>query len=287
MTTEKKMVLNDYVKKASVLFALPETALRMQELLNDDTSSLADVADVVSIDPNLTSMLLKIANSAFYNFPSTIDTVSRAINIIGTEGVFNLALASSAVNCFKGIPENVIDLELFWRHSVDTALICKELAARLNNKNQERLFVIGLLHNLGELICANQNPEMAKECAIPNKNTAPWEWQQAKLGFTYAELSEGLLKDWQLPANIHNVVGNQHNPEKSAFPIEANILCLASHIASDLASKNGYDATNHDIVDFTDRLGITADNIQQAVEFASLEAITILSILNPVAGTIF
>ncbi|PID43546.1 MAG: HDOD domain-containing protein [Proteobacteria bacterium] len=287
MKGESDMAISDYVKKANELFALPETALRVQEILNDDQSSLADVADVIAIDPNLTSMLLKMANSAFYNFPSKVDTASRAINIMGSEAVFNLVLASSTVDCFRNVPEDVIDLNSFWRRSVDCALICKELGVRINSRNQERFFVIGLLHNLGELICASQTPELAKECASPAENLRPWELQRSKLGFTYARLSSELMKSWRLPAEIYNTIGNQHTPENSAFPVEARILCLSSRIAFYLSLQDDIDLGDQGYIDLANQLNLTPDDIQGAIEFANIEAITVLSILNPTAGVIF
>ncbi len=287
MSVSGKVGVNDYIDQAKELFALPETAIRLQELLNDDRSSLSDVADVVSIDPNLTSMLLKVANSAFYNFPSSIDTVSRAINVIGSEAVFNLALASSAVDCFQNTPKDVIDLELFWRHSVDTALICKELGQQIKSRNKERLFVIGLLHNLGELICATETPERAKECTLISESVAPWALQKEVLGFTYAELSMALLKAWKLPPEIYNTVGHQHSPDESSFPVEAGLLFLSTRLAFNLSLNHQYDGDDQYSVELAAKLGLTADHIQEAIEYANLEAINILSILNPLAGAIF
>lgn len=287
MSDRGRITVEAYTEKATELFALPETALRLQELLNDDRSSLSDVADVVSIDPNLTTMLLKVANSAFYNFPSSIDTVSRAINVIGSEAVFNLALASSAVDCFQNTPKNVIDLELFWRHSVDTALICKELGQQIRSKNKERLFVIGLLHNLGELVCATETPDLAQACAQDNPTIPPWTRQKNTLGFTYAELSMALLKAWKLPPEIYNTVGNQHTPEQSSFPVEAGLLYLSTRLALSLSVEQHFEEEDRLTLELANRLGLSTEHIQEAIEYANLEAINILSILNPLAGAIF
>ena len=58
--------------------------MRIFELLNSPDSSAKEIGDVIIQDPNLTARLLKIVNSPFYNFVSRIDTVSRAIAVVGS-----------------------------------------------------------------------------------------------------------------------------------------------------------------------------------------------------------
>ncbi|MCP5213118.1 MAG: HDOD domain-containing protein [Hahellaceae bacterium] len=281
------MKIKDYIKKAEGIYALPDTTIRLQEILNDDTSSLTDVANVVSIDPTLTSKLLKLANSAFYSFPSKIDTVSRAIGILGADAVFNLALANSAVDAFAKVNRDAIDLDKFWRHSVDCALITKELGSFSKCRNIERLFVMGLLANLGELICANETPEIAKRCAQYTAQTPPWAMQKEVLGFTYAELGSELLRTWCLPPEIYNVVGMQHNPEKSSFPTEARLLHIASRVALSLGDAELFSIDEvMNSPDFS-ATKLSSDDISSAVEFANIEAINVLQILNPMAASIY
>ncbi len=54
----------------------------------------------------MTAHLLKIANSPLYGFTSRIDTISRAVMVIGTRGLRDLALATSAVDVFSKIPRH-------------------------------------------------------------------------------------------------------------------------------------------------------------------------------------
>ena len=63
--------------------SLPDIYLRIEKIINDPNSSARHVADVISQDPNLSAKLLKIVNSAFYGFKNKIDTISRAVTIVG------------------------------------------------------------------------------------------------------------------------------------------------------------------------------------------------------------
>ncbi|MSP97925.1 MAG: HDOD domain-containing protein [Betaproteobacteria bacterium] len=58
-------------------------------------SSSADIAKAVGRDPSFTLRLLRVANSALYRFPSPVETVSKAVSIIGTAQIRNLALSMS------------------------------------------------------------------------------------------------------------------------------------------------------------------------------------------------
>ncbi|MCG8611040.1 MAG: HDOD domain-containing protein [Pseudomonadales bacterium] len=279
--------IEDLANKGKDLFSLPDTTLRLQELLYDESSSLTDIADVVSIDPALTSRLLKIANSALYNFASKVDTISRAVSIIGSDALFNLALANSAVDSFKNIDKNVIDVERFWRESVDCALVTKELGVQIQFRDRERLFVLGLLQNIGELICVQFAPEQARASAERDSGKLPWALQQEHFGFTYNQLSAQLLRRWQLPPELYNAIEFAHDPEKSSFVVDASLLNIGirtAHAISDPDSLPLKELVSEQIMA---RLELDYDNINNAVQYANLEAINILHILSPSSSAIF
>ncbi|OZG73407.1 hypothetical protein BTA51_10285 [Hahella sp. CCB-MM4] len=281
------MNIEDLIANADNLFALPDVVTRLQEVLEDKASTFEDVADVVSLDPVLTSKLLKLANSAFYAFAAQIDTIPRAINIIGADAVFNLALANSALDAFNRLPKDIIDLDRFWRISVDCALIAKQLGKSVSNQSVERLFVTGLLHNIGELICVIQLPDQAREIASQTDPDLSLESQKSMLGFSYLELSKEFMKGWQLPPEIYEVVGGIAAPVSSKFPIESTILCLARKIAYALENQPPTDIESLIEPDQLELLDIDMDDIANATEYANLEAINVLSILSPQTMAIF
>jgi HD-like signal output (HDOD) protein len=78
---------------------------KLQEVLNDSDSTFDDLTQVINVDPGLTARLLKIVNSPFYGLSSSVDSIPHAINILGTEQLTDLVLATEVVNKFKGIPK--------------------------------------------------------------------------------------------------------------------------------------------------------------------------------------
>ncbi len=281
------MNIEDLLERSDNLLTLPEVAMRLHSLLNDDTASIADIAEVVSLDPVLTSKLLKLANSAFYSFASKIDTIPRAINIIGSDAIYSLALANSTLETFNKIPVDVIDLESFWRQSVDCALIAKHLGLSVVGQSTERLFVTGLLHNVGELICVLELPEIAHQIANTDTSSQRVEKQKALLGFTYAELTMEFMKLWRFPAEIYDVVGNIKHPEQSQFVKEATLLALAEKIASTLSELPPADPAELVTEAELSFLRVTLVDINNALDYANLEAINVLSILSPKSMSIY
>ena len=140
--------------------------MRAIDLINDPDASAAEIGDVISEDPALTARLLKIVNSAFYGFPSRIETVSRAITIVGTLELLDLILAASVVKAFSGIPSELVDMDQFWEHSLYTGVTARVLAGRHRAPDTERYFVAGLLHDIGALVLYRQLPRQSR-AALP------------------------------------------------------------------------------------------------------------------------
>ena len=102
-----------------------------------------------------------IANSHFFSFPSHIDTVAKAITIIGTEEFRQLVLATSVIKLFSELPNELVSMETFWRHSLRCAMIARSLASHLHEPNPEHYFTSGLMHDIGYLIIYRELPELA------------------------------------------------------------------------------------------------------------------------------
>ncbi|MDU0356062.1 HDOD domain-containing protein [Paraglaciecola aquimarina] len=172
------MKVQDYVIKADDVFVLPEAVIKIKQLIDDDSSSIEDIAEVINFDPAIMSQVLKISNSALYKFTSTITTVSKAIQVIGTRSVYDLVLAYGVAHAFKNIDKSVVNLDKFWELGVNCGLLAKYLAEEIGVKEPEKLFVCGLLHNLGELVLVQLNPEVARKGAEVDEKNRPLSLQK-------------------------------------------------------------------------------------------------------------
>ena len=95
------MSLDKYVSFATKSFTLPDICIRIRSVLDNPRSSASDLGDLISLDSSLTAKVLRLANSSLFRFPSQVESVSKAINIIGGEALYNLVVAETANTAFK------------------------------------------------------------------------------------------------------------------------------------------------------------------------------------------
>lgn len=277
----------EYADQASEIFVLSDSFIRIKELIDTESSTIDDISEVILIDPALTATVLKLANSSFFNYPGKIDTVSKAVLVLGVTEVYNLVIAYFSTQAFKNTSANKNYLEDFWERSVDCALLIKYLGCRLNLPNAERLFILGLLHNLGELIIQQVSPEKVEQCYSDDITYLPWTKQQDVLAFTYGECSAELLKLWQLPYSLVAPIRYQDVADFSQVNTESQLLYIAKRIMiqhKTFKSEFFKPLINDEQLML---LGIDSELLREAVEYCELERLTILSILNPSAAMVY
>lgn len=275
------MNAHEYALHANGSFALPDACFKVKALMEDENSEISDFANVISIDPSMTSRLLQIANSAIYSFPGQISTISRAITVIGTQAVYNMMLVDVAASAFKHFENQAIDLKRFWRMSVYCGLVTKNLAIKAGIKDIERLFVAGLLQNFGELLVAKITPEIAQRCEQYSQDNLPWDLQELALGFSYTDISAELLKIWQLPEKIIIPIRHFNQAKSNQINQDVKILNLASRLA--LIDSHEDEFEYEQIIDesLCKSVKLSRIDIEQVTEIAANDAAGILSVMNP------
>lgn len=213
------------------LISLPDVYLRLKEVLDDPNYTMGGVAEVITHDPAITIRLLRIVNSAYFGLATQIDSVSRAVNLLGTQGIHDLVLAASVAQSFEGMSNEVMDMERFWRKSVVCAITSRELASLCNVLDGEHLFVCGLLHDIGHLVLYQMAPGKAQQ-AIEQAKTHQGSLYQAErslLGVDYAEVGAALMRHWKLPQSLWEPTEYQIEPEKAE---ESQLSASLIHIAA-------------------------------------------------------
>ena len=140
--------LQKLVDQSPQISSLPTIFYQINEAVEDPESSFVEIGEIISGDPSLSARLLRIVNSSFFGFPNKIETITHAVTIVGMAQLRDLALATTVVNQFKGIPKNLIDMEKFWLHSVATGLAAKVIAIYRRETNADRYYLMGMLHDL-------------------------------------------------------------------------------------------------------------------------------------------
>ena len=276
----------EYANQAADVFVLPDAVVRIKKLIDDDATSMQDIANVVNFDPALMAQVLKVANSALYNFPKQIDTVSKAVQVIGSNAIYDLVVAYGVSKAFGAVDSSVIDLDKFWEQSVSCALLCKYFAEKLGCSEPERLFVAGLLHNVGELIMVQFNADVAKKCAEFNEEITPLELQTKHLSASYADIGATLLRMWGLPESIANPIAKQHHSISDANTLDEKIMQLSYVLALDNANEAFYPGHANLEPSLYERLSLEPQELEAALDFTNLQSMSVLSLFNPGSSAI-
>lgn len=274
-------------EKASEIFVLSDSFVRIKELIDDDSSTIDDISDVILLDPGLSGTILKLANSSLFNYPGKIDTISKAVLVLGITEVYNLVIAYFTTDAFKSISADADFLENFWEEAVDCALLIKFLGDALNLPNAERLFILGILHNLGELVVQQCMPAKIGACHDFSVTELPWDKQRSILSFTYGECSGELLKLWHLPYSLVEPVRDQDFEDFEFASIDTQLLYIAKRIM--LFNHQCKDHTQSSLLndEIIEDLQITQKVIDMANNFCDMERLSILALLNPSAAMIY
>lgn len=238
------LTIDSLLSDVSSVPSLPLHYSRLDEAINHPRSSIADIAKVLSEDQGLAARILKLANSPLFGYFSKIDTITQAVTIIGIQQVRDLALAISVMGLFKGLSEDLVTMEEFWRHSICSALTARVLATSQRETNLERFFVAGILHDIGRLVMFIRIPDLCREMLITAKEEklSLYAVERQRLGFDHADVGGALLRLWKLPIRVAEPVEFHHRCNQAEqFPRESAILHCADLITHALELGNSGD----------------------------------------------
>lgn len=266
MSLDAKRIITNVLKVA----ALPAVAMKFAEAIKDPSTSNNDLEKIVSEDSALSAKVLMIANSALFNFPSKIDTIEKAITIVGHKQLSEIILSCSVVAMFKDIPQEVIDMDHFWRHSIAVATASRILAAYRHEQNIEKFFTAGLLHDIGKLILFVEAPKYAHAVIskCEEKKELMHKVEKEVIGFDHAKLGSMLLTKWKLPEEVTASVYYHHMPSIAPGDhLGASMVHVADIMVHSLqfgASGEKYVPTLNDKA--WDALGLDIEIIDSAIE---------------------
>lgn len=228
------ITIEQLIEHSGDLGSLPAVVVRINQAIDDPNSNATKIGRIVNEDPALTAQLLKLVNSPFYGFRSRIDTVFRAIAIIGHRELRHLVLTAHALKTFSDMPNELVSMPMFWRRSLSIGVMTRVLAAYARERDIERLFISGLLHDIGSLLIYQQIPHEASELIIRSRSEAIWirDLEEQELGFDHAQVGGALLEAWGLPAVLVEAVRYHLQPEKA--PEEHQKAAYLVHLAYEI-----------------------------------------------------
>ena len=228
--------LKRLVSRIESLPALPDLYQKLIAELQDESSSMQRIGDIISQDVTMTSSILRLVNSAFFGLPTHVNGVHHAVKLLGVDTIRVLVLG---IGLFSRVdPSNLgFSLEELWAHSLRVSCFCKAIAEveGLGADAREDCFVAGLLHDLGKLVLASTMPEeYARALArVAQGGVHVHEAEHEVFRIAHGEVGAYLLSLWGFKDAVIEAVCWHHHRQRLSCDVFNPLLVLAVSDAFD------------------------------------------------------
>jgi len=201
--------VQSFLASCTNLPSLPSVVVKIIEASKDPDTGVAEVAEIIQIDPVLSAKLLKVSNSSMYARRREITNLREAMALLGLNASLIIALSFSLVRTLNSNSDNNFNYDDFWKRSILSATIARQIGAKLKLPNLEDLFMAGLLQDIGILAMDSCQNEIESEQFSTNHFCRLKDEQDA-LGIDHSDIGAWLLKSWNLPEKLYKAVLCSH-----------------------------------------------------------------------------
>ncbi len=241
-SNENYSKIKELIEKELNLPSPPAIAVKILNAVQQDEAALTALGDIIATDPALTAKMLKVANSGIFTCNGTITNINRAMSILGTNIIKNIALSFVIANELNDNVQTNFDFDRFWRSSVTSAVAAELLSRVLDCKNDD-IFVTALLQDIGILVISltkgDEYNTLLHEAHITDGDLLKLE--KKKYGFNHQQVGYALLMSWNFPDIICDPVLYHHNPEKAddSYQSSAQTIYYAGQLAEIYTGDGG------------------------------------------------
>lgn len=202
--------------------AQPLSARRVLDLVDDPSTSTADLARLVEADPILAAQVLRLANATYYGVSGQVGSARRAVVLLGFSTVRAMALTAVCGLVAESGAEGSTGP---WAHAVVTGLACSVIAERVGVASGDA-FSIGLLHDVGtDLLAAKDPTGMATVLEAAHAHPEHrLTIEHDTFGTTHPAVGAHALAVWRFPAPLVRAVAQHHAPVRELDGSLAKVL---------------------------------------------------------------
>lgn len=252
---------------------VPEAVLRK---LRKRNCNLPEIAHDISEDQVSAASVLRMSNSPLYRGMNKITSLEMAVVRLGSNAIKTLMLHQSMRSAtFEQGGANAKIAEMLSLRALSSAYVMRELA-ELTDLDVEEAFMIGLLHDIGNV--------MVLRTANSLKKLSRFEIDLESFEYlcqeTHQEFGELIANSWGLPEHIRDLVSSHHDYPEPGDPLlkERLLIELTDMICSLLTftTYQPYDLLNSraaidlgfaDKPEFGALLERLPDDLQEVLEF--------------------
>ena len=224
--------------KFKTIRTLPHIVTRLVQLVNDDESTLQDFEEVIRLDPALVARLLTLVNSSYFGLTRKVDSISRAVALLGMKNLHNIAVTDAIQGMLRSDSGSTeFSPQRLWLHSAASGICCKMIAERIFTLNGDDAYLCGILHDIGLIV----EMEAARESFLHLVDQlAPGgppiiELEHELLATDHCQIGYILAKEWRIPDAIAEAIRDHHHDSGQITPQSpTGILQMSEYIIQQL-----------------------------------------------------
>lgn len=217
------------ISQIKELPSLSHSMRRLIEIMQSEIGNPGEIERIVRHDPSLVAKVLVVANSSYYGFRRQINSISKAITVVGADQVKTICICTLLMGLLSN--GDLIDpalREMLWKHAFACSRIGAEITKNRPWISTDEAAALGLLHDLGWIVmatCFNEHFTVIFETAARHK--VPAWFVERQYGLVHSELGKCLASRWALPEVFRAVIEFHHFPDKSSsFKTEVRLMHL-------------------------------------------------------------
>jgi len=214
--------------------AMPQILLKLMEQCQTENAGMAALAELIAQDPGMASKILGVANSSAYHRDSGRSGLEKSLMLLGSDMIKTLVISESVFQVFNSFTHgSSADLRGFWKHSLTTAVMAREIACKMAYPQVEEAYLAGLLHNVGRLALLASAPKEYAFNFLARDDEVLCTIEQRTFNISHCEAGASLIERWQLDSFLADSVLYHHEAPprvETAHPlirivVLANLLC--------------------------------------------------------------
>ena len=241
--------------------SVPEIIVAIIHITRSNSASLSDLVRIIDQDPVLKNRILSIANSGYYGLDRKVRNIADAVVMMGWNNIKMISLGSTIMKMISDQDMRV------YSHSVKTAQIARYLATEANFYKVEEISVVGLLHDIGQIIFQAYFNDLflkAKQYAVDH-GVPMHIGEKEIMGVDHAEVGGWTIEEWLLPDNIIESVARHHDYDPTSYHARKTAVIHVADSFSLIADYYGptWEKVPEINISAFKTLGFTADDIKK------------------------
>jgi serine/threonine protein kinase len=254
--------------------ALSGIISEINQIASSDSESTSRLAGAILSDLALTNKLLKVVNAASYGqFGGTINTISKAVVILGFETVRNIAMSLILLEFMQNRPQ-ATQLKEEIVKAVFSGTVAAQLSARRDICDIEEAMVCSMFHNLGKMLAIYYFFEESEEISrLAKQGESEEEAAITILGISYPELGSGVVRSWNFPprliAGMRKLSGEKIKPasgEQDSLAITVNLASELCEISASSDNRNKQESLADLAARYSDAVKISEQELSGAID---------------------